>query len=120
MRAKLAQKCTALFLFLLPLIGAGVALGQDVNSVKNSLPLLLKEQGSFYVGGDNVFQDADSTGGFVGAGHVTVNQMYVQYMVPLLPIKVPVVMVHGATLSGKSWETTPDGRMGWNEYFVRK
>jgi pimeloyl-ACP methyl ester carboxylesterase len=32
---------------------------------------------------------------------------------------VPVVMVHGATLTGKSWETTPDGRMGWDEYFLR-
>ena len=29
-------------------------------------------------------------------------------------------MLHGATLTGKSWETTPDGRMGWDEYFVRK
>jgi hypothetical protein len=28
--------------------------------------------------------------------------------------------VHGATLSGKSWETTPDGRMGFDEYFVRQ
>jgi predicted esterase len=28
--------------------------------------------------------------------------------------------VHGATLTGKSWETTPDGRMGWDEYFVRR
>ena len=33
---------------------------------------------------------------------------------------VPVVMVHGCCLSSKTWETTPDGRMGWNEYFVRK
>jgi hypothetical protein len=23
-------------------------------------------------------------------------------------------------LTGKTWETTPDGRMGWDEYFVRK
>jgi hypothetical protein len=29
-------------------------------------------------------------------------------------------MVHGCCLSSKSWETTPDGRMGWNEYFVRR
>lgn len=29
-------------------------------------------------------------------------------------------MIHGMTLTGKSWETTPDGRMGWDEYFVRK
>jgi hypothetical protein len=29
-------------------------------------------------------------------------------------------MVHGCCLSSKTWETTPDGRMGWNEYFVRR
>jgi hypothetical protein len=34
--------------------------------------------------------------------------------------KTPVVMVHGCCLSSKSWEETPDGRMGWNEYFVRR
>jgi pimeloyl-ACP methyl ester carboxylesterase len=45
--------------------------------------------------------------------------MYVQYKVPPSS-RVPVVMVHGADLSGKSYETTPDGRMGWEEYFVRK
>ena len=57
----------------------------------------------------------------VPAGHITVNQMYVRYMVPQGGDgNVPVVMVHGATLTGKSWETTPDGRMGWDEYFVRK
>ena len=32
---------------------------------------------------------------------------------------MPVVMIHGAGISGKSWETTPDGRMGFDEYFVR-
>jgi hypothetical protein len=29
-------------------------------------------------------------------------------------------MIHGGGLSGKSFETTPDGRMGWDEYFVRQ
>jgi Alpha/beta hydrolase family len=47
--------------------------------------------------------------------------MYVRYMVPQGGDgNLPVVMIHGATLTGKSWETTPDGRMGWDEYFVRK
>ena len=41
-------------------------------------------------------------------------------MVPADAAKIPVVMVHGATLSGKSYDTTPDGRMGWYEYFVRQ
>jgi hypothetical protein len=41
-------------------------------------------------------------------------------MIPKHVRKVPVVIVHGGGLSGKSFETTPDGRMGWNEYFVRR
>jgi hypothetical protein len=47
--------------------------------------------------------------------------MYVQYQTPPGGAQhVPVVMVHGCCLSSKTWETTPDGRMGWSEYFVRK
>ncbi len=47
--------------------------------------------------------------------------MYVQYQIPPRAERhAPVVMVHGCCLSSKTWETTPDGRMGWNEYFVRK
>ena len=50
-----------------------------------------------------------------------VHQMYVQYQIPVRGERhVPVVMVHGCCLSSKTWETTPDGRMGWDEYFVRK
>jgi hypothetical protein len=47
--------------------------------------------------------------------------MYVQYQVPPNGSRhLPVVMVHGCCLSSKTWETTPDGRMGWDEYFVRR
>ena len=54
-------------------------------------------------------------------GDITINQMYVQYQIPMKGDQhVPVVMVHGCCLSSKTWETTPDGRMGWSEYFVRK
>ncbi len=89
--------------------------------------LLLKEQGSFFIGGRTVFTDAltGSTTGFLGTGintgNITVDQMYVQYQIPEgADSHVPVVMVHGCCLSSKSYETTPDGRMGWNEYFLRK
>jgi pimeloyl-ACP methyl ester carboxylesterase len=89
--------------------------------------LLLKEQGSFFVGGRTVFTDAltGSTTGFLGSGinsgNITVDQMYVQYQIPEgADAHLPVVMVHGCCLSSKSYETTPDGRMGWNEYFLRK
>jgi len=89
--------------------------------------LVLKEQGSFFVGGRTMFTDAltGSTNGFLGTGintgNITVDQMYVQYQIPEgAEAHFPVVMVHGCCLSSKSYETTPDGRMGWNEYFLRK
>ena len=60
-------------------------------------------------------------GAAFGGGEITVNQMYVQYQIPPRGDRhVPVVMVHGCCLSSKTWETTPDGRMGWDEYFVRQ
>jgi hypothetical protein len=41
-------------------------------------------------------------------------------MVPAVGNGVAVVMLHGATLTGKTYDTTPDGRTGWYEYFVRR
>lgn len=92
---------------------------KDVKTPDKSL--VLNAQGSFFVGGETVEQTAGELGDLGPGGHITVNQMYVHYMVPQNGVgNVPVVMMHGATLTGKSWETTPDGRMGWDEYFVRK
>ena len=91
---------------------------KDLQAAKS--PLVLKSQGSFFVGGETVEQTQVELGSFGPAGHITVNQMYVRYMIPPRDRKVPVVMIHGMTHTGKAWETTPDGRMGWDEYFVRK
>ena len=99
----------------------GGAAAQALKDVKTpDTPLILKSQGSFYVGGEKA-QQTQVQIGLGPAGNVTVNQMYVRFMVPQGGDgNVPVVMVHGATLTGKSYETTPDGRMGWDEYFVRR
>ena len=45
-------------------------------------PLVLKAQGSFYVGGESVKQTRGELGNFGAAGRVSVNQMYVRYMIP--------------------------------------
>ena len=103
-------------------IGAGAQSFEDLQKAKS--PLVLDAWGSFFVGGQTIEQTAVELGlagtGSTVNGHRAVNQMYVQYMVPKGGNKVPVVMVHGGGLSGKGWETQPDGRMGWAEYFVRK
>ncbi len=103
----------------------GTAIGAEAQALKDvqtpDTPLVLKAQGSFFVGGEKVDQTEVELGNLGPGGHITVNQMYVRFMVPQDGAgNVPVIMVHGATLTGKSWETTPDGRMGWDEYFVRK
>ncbi|MET0369192.1 MAG: esterase [Methylobacterium sp.] len=84
-------------------------------------PLTLSAQGSFFVGGRDVSSDTLSTlPAYAASGTVTVDQIYVRYQVPVSPTRAPLVLIHGCCLTGKTWETTPDGRMGWDEYFVRK
>jgi len=83
-------------------------------------PLVIAQQGSFFIGGRDVKSDTLSTlPAYSASGTVTVEQMYVRYQVPASVKGWPVTMIHGCCLTGKTWETTPDGRMGWDEYFVR-
>lgn len=83
-------------------------------------PLTLSAQGSFFVGGHDVASETLSTlPAYAAAGTVTVDQIYVRYQVPVSSVRTPLVLIHGCCLTGKTWETTPDGRMGWDEYFVR-
>jgi pimeloyl-ACP methyl ester carboxylesterase len=77
-------------------------------------PLVIAEQGIFFVGGDVIYNRPTD------GEDVTVNQMYVQYQVPDGKTRVPVVFTHGCCLSSASWQTTPDGRPGWDEFFLRK
>jgi pimeloyl-ACP methyl ester carboxylesterase len=86
-------------------------------------PLVLKEQGMFYLPGDIVHTDAANAGnlpGFDQSGDIAVNQMYVGFMRPQNERGVPIILTHGGNLSGACYETTPDGRMGWYEYFARQ
>ncbi|NOG73213.1 esterase [Roseicella sp. DB1501] len=84
-------------------------------------PLAIERQGSFFLGGRDVASDALSTlPAYAASGTITVDQVYVRYQVPAGGTGRPLVLVHGCCLTGKTWETTPDGRMGWDEYFLRR
>ncbi len=84
-------------------------------------PLTLSMQGSFFVGGRDVSSETLSTlPAYAPTGTITVDQVYVRYQIPVAPVRTPIVLIHGCCLTGKTWETTPDGRMGWDEYFVRR
>jgi len=115
------MKTTRVLIALILAVSGAVALPQSKRRDDLKKPLVLASQGSFFVGGETKTVAAAGPGPAGGGGDITVNQMYVQYQTPAAGDRhVPVVMVHGCCLSSKTWETTPDGRMGWNEYFVRR
>ena len=120
---RMAKQLVVLAGFLAGTFGTAItAAAQDVSDLQTpKSPLVLKAQGSFFVGGDVINAAAGDLGAGRPAGQIVINQMYVEYMIPQGGgHKVPVVMIEGGGLSGKSWETTPDGRMGFDEYFVRQ
>jgi hypothetical protein len=93
---------------------------QNVQPSKN---LVLKGMGSFFVGGNTHQVASPFSYPASQPGNVMINQMYVQFMKPATTNaqkEWPIVFTHGCCLSAKSWQTTPDGRMGWDEYFVRQ
>lgn len=95
-----------------------LASAQEFEDVKPSKPMTLKAQGSFFVGGNTHQVDAPYA---AQPGGSMINQMYVQFQKLDDPNgQWPIVFVHGCCLSSKTWETTPDGRMGWYEYFTRR
>lgn len=98
----------------------GVVQAEQVNLPADpSTPLTLKGRGSFYVGGHTVQQTFVEMGSQRAADKATINQMYVEYMRPVKTTQLPIILIHGAGQSGNAWDTTPDGRMGWYEFFAR-
>jgi len=95
-------------------------------------PLAISAMGSFHVGG----REAQVTGRPVREvalvpgvrpvridpnGTYRVEGMYAQYHHPARRQgRVPLLLWHGGGMTGVVWETTPDGREGWQHYFLRR
>lgn len=71
----------------------------------------IQEQGSFAVGGSVLTQE----GSTFHADHA-----YVFYQVPENNRKLPLVFWHGFGQFSKTWESTPDGREGFQNLFLRQ
>jgi hypothetical protein len=104
-----------------------IASAQDYADVESNGNLHLRGYGTFFMPGTpKQIDSATANGGgsffiTLPGGSIMTNQMHVQFMLPEKQSKrrYPIAIVHGCCLSSKSWQTTPDGRMGWDEYFVR-
>ncbi|MFL9827880.1 esterase [Rhodoplanes sp. SY1] len=95
-------------------------------------PIALRDMGSFHIGGrivevtgkpvrEVVFAAGGTPAKMDPNGPYQIEQMYVQYFFPATRKgKYPLLMWHGGGLTGVTYETTPDGRDGWLNMFVRK
>ena len=95
-------------------------------------PITLRGMGSFHVGGRTVEIKGEpvrelvlSPGGmplrFDPNGLHQVEAMYVQYFLPdRCKGQYPLLLWHGGGLTGVTYESTPDGREGWLNMFLRK
>ena len=79
---------------------------------KAAEPIVISEQGSFTVGGSVV---STNDGGTFHGDHA-----YVFYQKPVDARKYPLVFLHGIYQFSKTWETTPDGREGFQNIFLRR
>ena len=109
-------------LFVVASLAHAQAQPQAPSSKRGLPPLVLAEQGSFFVNAQTIETRFPSGNGTPTAGHISGKGMYVQYQIPKdrRASAYPVVMVHGSSHTGTTYEDTPDGRMGWAEYFVRR
>ena len=128
MTNKMTNQLTIAVLACLPLAIAGNAPTQDgPKTTKKFLtkPLVLEDQGSFFIGGVPKVTNYATVPGAnqtVAPSQITIGQMYVQFEIPQnkKPKMPPVIMVHGSSHTAACLESTPDGREGWYPYFVRK
>src|SRR5579871_6699966 len=119
-------------LSLLMALTAAVVMAANVDAPKTkkflTKPLVLEDQGSFFIGGVPKVTNYASTpppnnpNAAPVPAQITIGQMYVQFEIPVTKKRgmVPVIMVHGSTHTAACLESTPDGREGWYPYFVRK
>ncbi len=84
--------------------------------------LIIREQGSFAIGGTVItnpgtfdpYKPSPEGQTFHG------DHAYVFYQIPDKARKYPLVMWHGIGQFSKTWETTPDGREGYQNIFLRR
>jgi hypothetical protein len=116
---------------ILSLLAASILASACATSNPPGTPgsITLQEQGSFMVGGsvkkapgtfDPIAQGAytptpDPSGQTLHGDHA-----YVFYQVPPNARRLPLVFWHGHGQSAKTWESTPDGREGFQNIFLRQ
>jgi pimeloyl-ACP methyl ester carboxylesterase len=91
------------------------ATGVHPSAAASNSPLVIKDQGVFFLGGKYDNPANPRLGRMFG-------QMYVRFQIPQGGgnKKYPVVMIHGGGQQNTSFTGTPDDRLGWADYFLSR
>jgi pimeloyl-ACP methyl ester carboxylesterase len=92
-------------------------------SADDHAPLVIKGQGSLIAGGGLITQPGtfDPYKPMMPDGQTYHgDHVYAFYQIPIEARPLPILMLHGAGQSAKSWETTADGREGFQNIFLRR
>jgi len=101
---------------------SALTLGQE--NEDQAGPVVIEKQGSFVVGGTVI----TAPGTFDPTRFPTTpdgqtfhgDHAYAFYQIPVDARSLPLVMWHGGGQFSKTWETTPDGREGYQNIFLRR
>lgn len=106
----------------LPLFCAAALWASASTGFAFSHPVLLQDQGSFFAGGTVKTAPGTYTGELQSRAGNTLHgdAAYAFYQIPVKAQKNALVFLHGAGQSGKTWETTPDGRDGFQNIFLER
>ncbi|MEN5085064.1 alpha/beta fold hydrolase [Sphingobacterium faecium] len=109
----------ALGLFCLTTLSSSQVVAQNTSK---KLPLIIEDQGSFAIGGTLVQNQGTYDPIKRGSEGQTFHgdHAYVYYQIPQNAKKFPLVFWHGIGQFSKTWETTPDGREGFQNIFLRR
>lgn len=122
-------RCSQLALAASIVFGSGSASAQQEgnhhgrNDDDGQAPIVIAKQGSFAFGGIVVSSPGtfDPTAFISTSGNTLhADHGYVQYQIPPKARDLPLVMWHGGGQFSKTWETTPDGREGYQNIFLRR
>jgi pimeloyl-ACP methyl ester carboxylesterase len=110
----------------LPLLNLRESLAEDSGADDSDDLLVIKKQGSFFVGGTKVqvpgtLDPFTANANASDAGQIYhYDHLYAQYQIPPNARRYPLVLVHGGGGTGRVWESTPDGREGYQSIFLRR
>ncbi|MBA4258912.1 MAG: alpha/beta hydrolase [Chitinophaga sp.] len=110
------------YYFYIVALAASIVSCTSTKNASPTKPIRIQTQGSFAIGGSMIAHSGiynpykPTTEGQTFRG----DHAYVFYQIPSKTRRLPLVMWHGIGQFSKTWETTPDGRDGYQNIFLRR